>query len=317
MPQKKPSDTMRIDLIPDRTGDGEGQPKKPLASFTRMDWKPPTRTLHYVARSQYKELLQGLYDATLVTNLEGDITDVNSRAEEFLQYDSSDLCKMGVTEVIHGSDESLLGTLRDSLERDRHCVIEAYCRRSDETTFPAEIAVNKLRLEEPSLCFFIRDITVRMQTQEMLQLEHNALQIAGSGIVIANLDAVIDYANPAFARLLGIDDPDTLIEGDSLSLFADRDAAESMLGQVLQTEDTLLQEMAMRHSGGGEVFAQVSATCNRNADGQPLGIVLSFADVTAHLRAQDALAQRVADQTTEYEQNTDRLRQEIAELKGS
>ena len=133
----------------------------------------------------------------------------------------------------------------------------------------------------------------------------------------ADLDAMIDYVNPAFARMLGFSDPSELIEEDILALFADREAAEKMLARVMETEDTLVQEMGMRQVGGGGIYAQVSTTCNRNADGQTLGIVLSFADVTEHMRAQDELEQRVAEQTSEYEKNTELLRQEIADLKGA
>jgi len=314
--KKKMSDTMRIDLIPKRVEAQQAPPRGPLTSVTRMNWTPPTRTLHYVARSQYKELLQSLYDATAVTDLAGNIVDVNGRAEEFLQYDASDLCDLNITELIDGADESLIDRLRESLESERHCLIEAYCVRSDGSEFPAEIAVNKLRLENLCLCFFIRDISVRMQAQEMLQLEHRALQIAGSGTVIADLDGGIVYANPAFARMVGVDDCAELIEQNALQFFADREAAEALVQDVMQSGKPVLREMSMRGSGE-EIFAQVSATCNRNENGNVLGIVFSFADVTEHRRLRGELERRFAEQATEYEHSTENLRRELAELKHS
>jgi len=315
--KRKMSDTMRIDLIPNRAEAQQAQPKGPLTSMTRMNWTPPTRTLHYVARSQYKELLQSLYDAAAVTDLSGSIIDVNNRAEEFLQYDASDLCNLNIIELIDGADQTLIERLRESLENERHCLIEAYCVRSDGSEFPAEIAVNKLRLENLCLCFFIRDITARMQAQEMLQLEHHALRITGNGIVIADLDGGIVYANPAFARMVGADDCAELLEQNALQFFSNREAAESLVQSVMQSGETVLREMSMRAAGGEEVFAQVSATCNRNEDGNVLGIVFSFADITEHRRLQGELERRFAEQATEYEHSTERLRRELAELRSS
>jgi len=315
--QGKKSDTMRIDLLPNRPEAPQTQPKGPLTSMTRMNWTPPTRTLHYVARSQYKELLQSLYDAAVVTDLAGDIVDVNNRAEEFLQYDSSDLRKMNIAELIDGADESLIDRLRESLENERHCLIEAYCIRSDGSEFPAEIAVNKLRLENLSLCFFIRDITVRMQAQEMLQLEHHALQIAGSGTLIVDLDGVIVYANPAFAGMVGVNDCAELNDQNAWQFFSDSDAAEAMVQHVMQSGETIAQEVAMRRTSGDDIFAQVSATCNRNEDGNALGIVLSFADITEQRRLRGELEQRFADQTTQYEETAERMRREIEDLRSS
>ena len=151
----------------------------------------------------------------------------------------------------------------------------------------------------------------------MLQLEHHALQITGSGTVIADPEGAIVYANPAFAGMVGIENSEELVEQSVLLFFVDHTAVEALMSQVMQSGETIVQEMGMRNRGGEDIFAQVSATCNRNADGNALGIVLSFADVTEHRRLQGELEQRFADQTAVYEQNAERLRHEITELKNS
>ncbi|MCE9613555.1 MAG: PAS domain S-box protein [Lentisphaerae bacterium] len=286
---KRLSKTMRIDLTAGDKPPLEEGPGGSVSSLTRMDWQQRRKAPEYVARSRYQELLQSLYDAALVTRLTGEIIDVNARAVEFLHHERADLFVMTIYEIISGADETLMKTLLENLDRERFSLIQAYCLRKDGSYFPAEIAVSRLRLDEVCLCFFIRDISWRVETEDRLRLEHQALQIAGNGIVIADQDGRLVYANPAFARMLGYDHPEALIEGDIRDFFPSREAANHLMMQVKSDEQTWGVETAMRHSSGRDVYVQVSATCNRSESGEAVGVVFSFADITEHKRTQDQM----------------------------
>lgn len=286
---KRLSKTMRIDLTGGDKPSVEDTTGGAVSPLTKMDWQQRRKAPEYVARSRYQELLQSLYDAALVTRLTGEIIDVNARAVEFLHHERADLFVMTIYEIISGTDETLMQTLQENLERERFSLIQAYCLRKDGSFFPAEIAVSRLRLDEICLCFFIRDISWRVETEDRLRLEHEALQIAGNGIVIADSDGRLVYANPAFARMLGYEHAEALLEGDIRDFFPDRDAAQRLIAQVKADEHTWSVETAMRHSSGRDVFVQVSATCNRSSTDEPIGVVFSFADITEHKRTQDEM----------------------------
>ena len=309
--KKKSSETMRIDLIPDSPSGKKTVKSASTSPLTRMNWAP-RKTPAYVARSRYQELLNSVYDAALITRLSGEIVDCNTRAVEFLRYERSALLEKAVFEIIAGSDESLMATLCQNLENERYTLIQAYCLRSDNTSFPAEVAVNKLRLDELCLCFFMRDITLRMRTEERLLLEHNALQIAGNGVVIADLQARAVYVNPAFVSMLGYEETEELTNKDTRELFADAGSAEELVTQVLADDQTWMSEMEMKRRDGREIYAQVSATCNRTADNAPTGIVFSFADITIHKKAEDELH----DAQSKLEKEVDRQASELALAKG-
>ena len=279
--QKRLSETLRIDLIPEggKAFDKDDE-KKTSPALTKMDWAARRGAPDYVARSRYQELLQSLYDAVLVTGMSGEIIDVNARAVEFLRHDRADLFVMTIFEIVSGADATLIETLTQNLENERFSLIQAYCMRSDGTYFPAEIAVSRLRLDEVCLCFFIRDITWRVNTEQKLHLEHQALQMAGNGIVITDKEALTQFANPAFARMLAIEDMDSIAGSDIRDHFADKTAAAELVGKVLSDDQTWMSEMTMTRSNGEDMFIQVSAACNRTSDGEPTGIVFSFADVT-------------------------------------
>ncbi|OGV70228.1 MAG: hypothetical protein A2283_05135 [Lentisphaerae bacterium RIFOXYA12_FULL_48_11] len=288
--EKKLSQTMRIDLIPDIPAEPVSGPKRVIVSPpTRKFLKPSSRQAASGADAKYQSLLQSVYDAAIISDLQGRIVDVNVRSVEFFSYSREDFLNLLVFDIISGSDESLLGTLRNNLENERFTLIQAYCIRSDGTFFPAEIAVNVLNLGELHLCFFVRDITLRKQAEEMLRTEHNAIQNSGNGIAVANLEAQLEYVNPAVAAMWGYENTDLLIGADVRDLMSDKGVANDMVKIVLKELQTWTGEIKACRQNGAQFDVQVSAACNRNSDGEPVGLVFSFVDISDRKVAEEAV----------------------------
>jgi PAS domain S-box-containing protein len=326
MPQEERSSakTARIDLRDfDRMPAAEAQAQPPLPRLPSSHWSRPTRLMDSVVRSRYQDLLQSIYDAALITDLSGQIVDTNQRAVEFFQHEQADLCRMAAYEIIAGADETLMESLNENLRNDRFTVIEAFCRRRDGSTFPAEIAVNKLRLDKLRLCFLVRDTTQRTQAEVLLRREHSAIHNSGNGIVIADLELKLEYANPAFARMLGYGQPEALLSRDLRDFLTDPQAGDGVIRHVTREAAPWMSELKMRKQDGSEIDVQVSAACSRDADGAPDGVVFSFADVTAHRQAEEALRlaqmaleQAAADRSQELTNVNRQLLAEIDQCRG-
>ena len=159
------SKTMRIDIHPDVDDSHAVQRRR----GTRIIEMP---SLHRVLAEDalYQQLLQSIYDAVLIVSLEGEIIDANIRAVDFIMIPRDTLCRMSILDVISGADSSLIPLIARNLKEDRYTLIDAYCVRHDGSTFPAEIAVNELQLAgSGQLCFMIRDVTIRQQTENALR----------------------------------------------------------------------------------------------------------------------------------------------------
>ena len=283
------SKTMRIDLIPTAPSEPvSGTTKRVVVSSVTRKRRSRSDTAKLVEDSPYQRLLQGVYDAALITDLDGRIVDVNARAVEFLLYDREDLMSRMIFDIISGADSSLIQTLWQNLEDERFTLIQAYCVREDDSMFPAEIAVNKLLLEKMHLCFFLRDITWRRQAEEMLRIEHSAIQNSGNGIAVANLDALLEYANPAVAQMWLYDSPEDLMGAKVRDLLGDPAVADLMIRQLMDSGESWTREARARRKDGTEFHVQVAAACNRNTDGELDGIVLSFVDISDRKRAVEA-----------------------------
>lgn len=288
--REKMSQTMRIDLIPD-------SPSMPLsgrktryvvAPSSDHDLPPRAKPEQSGSPSEYQELLQSLYDAALITDMAGTIIDANLRAVEYLLYEKSELLNLTVFDIVSGADESLIQMLQDNLKNERFTLIQAYCMRKDSSLFPSEIAVNKLNLGAPCLCFFVRDITLRRQAEEMLRTEHNAIQNSGEGIAIGNIHGLLEYVNPAVVRMWGFKETSELLGLDFRDLLADRTKADHILNEVMGARQFWSGEVKARRSNGTEFDMQASAACNRNSDGEQVGMILSFTDISDRKRADEA-----------------------------
>lgn len=154
---RKEGDTVKITL----PQQGPGSTSYDRSSFAKMRSNE---------QSDYQRLLQSIYDAVLIADADGMVKECNHRAVEFFRCDQSMLVGSPVPSLIVGADDAVVRTIRKNLVEHRYTLIEGTCKRSDGTTFPSEIAVNRLDTGmEGRLCFFIRDVSVRKRAQDALE----------------------------------------------------------------------------------------------------------------------------------------------------
>ena len=161
--QDRMARTMRISLRPSG-GDASGASADMSTSFYAPNRRQGSRW------TAYEKLLESVYDAVLITDVRGRITDFNQRAAQFFLYEGEDLLGISAIDLISGAEPVLLTQIQENLEEHKFTMIEGHCVRRDGTRFPAEVAVNRLDLDPgENLSFFVRDITVRKQAQDALE----------------------------------------------------------------------------------------------------------------------------------------------------
>lgn len=164
-----PDKTMRIDLP---LADSEKEERRP-GPCVSDDYQVPNRPWlePFSSRSSFfYKLLECAYDAVFITSREGCILECNKRAFTFFKADYSQLNHLDILSLISNAPENLISTINENLQDDQYTLLQARCLRLDGTSFPAEIAVNEVDLdEEGELFFMVRDITVRLQQQNELQ----------------------------------------------------------------------------------------------------------------------------------------------------
>lgn len=120
----------------------------------------------------FSELFESVYDAILITTLDGRMLRTNERAQQLFLLTPDEFARLRVTDLFSGADSRMLEWVSMKLEKKRRVFIECHCNRKDAATFPAEVTVNSIHLTdsaEGEFCFYIRNVTVRKQTEEALR----------------------------------------------------------------------------------------------------------------------------------------------------
>jgi sigma-B regulation protein RsbU (phosphoserine phosphatase) len=289
--------TMRIDLSPEMLEEAkrgksriEGRRKTgPIITI------PKPRAVAPSGGVDFQQLFQNIYDAAIITDLNGEIVMVNVRANQFFLTTPGQFTHDSILGLICGTDDSLLPTIMEALKADRFVLMQAYCLRTDGSYFPAEISVNRLRLGgQDHLSFFVRDITLRKEQEERLRTGNTALQNSSSGIIITGLRGQIEYANPAFLSFFALTDARQVEGHDVREFLCEPETADKVISTTGSGE-TWSGELEMKRADGSTFFGQVSVAANLNTDGEQVGMVLSVLDVTPQKRAQRQLQAYAAE----------------------
>ncbi len=128
----------------------------------------------------FTDLLESVYDAVLITEVNGMVIKFNGRAVEYFGYERENFYRLNILNLICEADNQTLKTIYQALVNKRRIFIEGLCRRRDGSVFPAEITASILHLFDPEqLCFFIRNVSVQAEAQEALrQAQQELVEVA-------------------------------------------------------------------------------------------------------------------------------------------
>lgn len=293
------SSTIRIDLTPGGS-DPSAESSSPQAPVrVAKEKRSKADQCDLVGSADFRQLLQSVYDAAIITNLDGEVISGNERAVQFFQYDVTQFSDLHITHFLSGSDELLMATICESLKNDRFILIQAYCSRMDGTVFPAEVSVNQMQLSGIEyLCFFIRDVTLRKESEDRFLAGHAAIQNSGNGIAITDMKATLQYHNSAMIHLLGAEDGEQL-QDEYITQFLSAPADGDAIAEAVLLGLTWTGELELICLGDTVIFVQASVAPNTNADGDVVGMVWSLLDVSDQKRAQ----QELQDRNTQMEED--------------
>ena len=168
---------------------------------------------HGESRDLFVSLLNGLYDGILIVDDKGYLIRSNHRAGELFGYSDADLWNINCNELIPQLNVQVLYKIRTHIAERRYTVVNATCKRQDGTMFPAEIAITSISMNNDiNMVLSVRNCERRNKTMHRNKLKDNALKYAGAGVVSCRADGTIEYANPAFIRMIAVDNEQALRE---------------------------------------------------------------------------------------------------------
>lgn len=236
--------------------------------------------------SLYKNLMGGLHDGVLIFDEKGSVIGSNPRAGHYLGYTEQELWGMPCEELVVGFDSRLLYQLRANAEAGRFTVVNANCKRKDGGTFPAEIAISRMHLlSQGDFIFSIHKVDRREPAPEARppSLADEAVRSAGTGIVVCNQEGTIEFANPAFLKILRLDQEQAVLKHLIADFCNSYELVDAML-HAPSTQGAWLGVLKLTTPAGGSCDVLVTSALGPDRSGGEPRLVLTMTPLPKAIR---------------------------------
>lgn len=237
---------------------------------------------------RFRALLDQTYDAIFLIRAKGGrIVDVNATAEVYLGYSRGELLSRSFDDLV--SPEQRSGFIaytrlkhRSPAESEETYRVSLVSR--DGREIPVEVAFRSVTFgDDRYIVAIARDITERIRVERDLRIKESAIESSINGILIADPEGVVTYANPSFAEMFGYSGPEALRGMNLAVFFADSSIAEEIVRDLLENRPVILETEGLR-SDASPFHIEVSGSVVRNEVGDPICIMLVVMDITERIR---------------------------------
>ncbi|RXP54279.1 PAS domain S-box protein [Lutibacter sp. HS1-25] len=179
--------------------------KRRVAALRDLTQKKAVEKELNESNTQFKTLIEQAGDALYVSDLKGNILNVNEKSSDQTLYSKDELIKMNVVDLdvesLKLKDHQLFWS---NLPLENSVTVETKHKRKDGTVFNVELRVRHTKFNGQSLIIGLaRDISER-KTREADNIKlSTAVEQSENVVVITNLNAEIEYVNPKFTQLTG------------------------------------------------------------------------------------------------------------------
>ena len=156
----------------------------------------------------YQEFLELLPDGALIVDSFGNICTINSSAVELLRYPKNEIVGKSIEQLIPKPIQSIHKDFVKNFfisptRRPHGKVINLACRRSDQTTFPCDISLSSIRVDEKNFALaIVYDLTTLTNSNNALEaseiLSQTVLRSLSSEIVVLSSTGMIIAINDAY-----------------------------------------------------------------------------------------------------------------------
>ncbi len=235
----------------------------------------------------FELIVEGAPDALLMTDRDGVITLVNSKAEGLFGYARAELLGRPVQMLVplqfrDRHPEHVAGFASNPKTRPMGAGRDLFGVRKDGLEVPIEIGLNPI--VTPDGLFILAsiiDISERKRAEEALQQMAELVASADDAIISKSLDGVIRSWNPGAERLLGYTAEEMIGQSVSLLLPEDRKEEEALILERIRAGQRVAHfETVRRRKDGSLLDVSLTISPVRNRHGTVVGASKVMRDIT-------------------------------------
>ncbi|MFA4876987.1 MAG: PAS domain S-box protein [Methanoregula sp.] len=251
------------------------------------------------SRNRYIDLYEFAPLGYFTLNIKSRITDVNLTGSKILGLDHKDLVDRGLGEFIVPEDLEVWDRyFRDLQDLDGKQTCTIRFRRADGTDFPARLEGSRTTGSGGAVTIRIAfgDITEQKHAEEALQESRQILEAVLNTIPVRVFwkDRNLIYlgCNTAFARDAGFEKPDDIIGKDDFAMGWQEPAElyrHDDRAVIESGKPNLYIEEPLTNPSGERFDVLTSKIPLNNANGEIIGVLGIYLDITARKRIEEAL----------------------------
>jgi PAS domain S-box-containing protein len=268
------------------------------------------------SEEKYHSLLEHAYDAIIIADFEGNLLEVNKKAEELLSCTKEELLGTNFSKL-HPEEElgRVLPAFREMVEGKIHSLLDTNVLRKDGKTIPVDIVGGAVAYGGMQVAQAIfRDITERKRIEKHLKnyqkhlerlVDERTLELRNSEEKFRNIfeKAVVGIyqstpegrflrVNPALAQMYGYERPEELVRSISniaTDIYADPERRKDFMD--LAKKDGIVRnfELQIRTRDGSLKYVSVNAHTVKDGNGNILYYEGIIQDVTEKKLAIDQM----------------------------
>nr|HQU74722.1 PAS domain S-box protein [Calditrichia bacterium] len=225
---------------------------------------------------RFRALLEAAAEAIVITDTDGIIVRVNSRAEKLYGYDRMEMQGQSVEMLLPEELRDKHALQREDFQVNPEARLmgggrDLMARRKDGHTFPVEISLNKVRVGNIDFIMtFANDISRRKQMEKaLLRSERRYRQLFEetlSGNFVLGADWVIDICNSAFSEMFAFETVPDAIGKDFGEFFMSPEDAQRFKEELQASGQIKGREIKLRRRDGKEIFGVLTMTYSRDRE---------------------------------------------------
>jgi PAS domain S-box-containing protein len=247
-----------------------------------------------VQRSQqgYRDLIDNFEDLLFSISVDGKLLAANRSFADLLRHPFAELVGRPLDEFVDMAD----GNGRSAAEKAlphlldrRHWTGVLPMRLVHETSprlFQCTVHVLVRDGQEHGLCVLGRDITHERENEKRFTELFETLQ---EGVYLASADGKFESVNPEFARILGYEDRDALLNRSLSDLVCGPEDAESERRELAQTGSIQNHEICLRRRDDSQVICLHAAALIRDTGGHVRRRQGTLVDITERRKMEKRL----------------------------
>jgi len=263
------------------------------------------------SREEIRAVLDTVVDGIITIDAKGTVQSINPAAEKIFGYSADELIGHNVNKLMpepyhHEHDGYLQNYITSGVQKVIGIGREVEGQRKDMSTFPMELAVSEIKLnDEIMFTGIVRDISERVKAQQALSdSEAEARKLAmvaantDNAVIITDAEGYTQWVNRGFERISGYTlkevlgkKPGELLQGPD----TDPQTVKLMHEHLARAEGFNV-EIVNYHKNGSRYWLQIGVRPIIDDTGRLLNFIAIESDITERKQAESLMLEQAARQ---------------------